>query len=53
MIVEEYRGVMEGNGIDFLTRVLDLEPSTRLTVEEALSHPLFADIADSHKEERS
>ena len=49
MIAEEYKEVMQGHGIDFLMKVLDLDPKTRLSVEEALKHPLFEDIVDSHQ----
>eukprot|EP00443_Scrippsiella_acuminata_P056670 CAMPEP_0115487216 /NCGR_PEP_ID=MMETSP0271-20121206/60840_1 /TAXON_ID=71861 /ORGANISM="Scrippsiella trochoidea, Strain CCMP3099" /LENGTH=490 /DNA_ID=CAMNT_0002915257 /DNA_START=136 /DNA_END=1604 /DNA_ORIENTATION=+ len=43
----------ETNSIDILQRLLRFHPEERLTVDEALSHPLLADIRDPQKEKRA
>ena len=46
VIICFFREDFNDDAMDFLTRALDLNPDTRITVEEALEHPLFYDIVD-------
>ncbi|KAG1663157.1 hypothetical protein FOA52_006054 [Chlamydomonas sp. UWO 241] len=42
-LAERYNGKMSGVELDFLTRILDMDPAKRLTSEQALSHPYLAE----------
>lgn len=41
-LTERYRRVIEGEALEILSRMLDLNPETRITAREALDHPYFA-----------
>lgn len=38
--------VLEGTGLDLLQRLLDINPSSRITATEALKHEYFHDVVD-------
>lgn len=40
---ERYRNYLEGDSLDIVMRMLDMNPDTRITARQALDHPYFAE----------
>ena len=39
-------GITDYTAVDLIKKLLVIDPDSRITIDEALSHPYFADIAD-------